>query len=296
MKPGQAYTLSVYARSDDSSAKLRLAVWNRPMDWREKPDAQSEPISLGTGWQRFELTFNVASYFNWGAVDLLAGGEVDRKVWVDAVQLETDPRTTLFQTRYPVEVALNTDKPFSGMLHLMGEPLELTLSSYTEAEQSLSGNLKLCIETFEGKVVHTKQIACPKTPGHREDLRKSNPRAARQLKGVLVMVKTERCCQLFRSCATATAALEKQSTALPKNFRIYGAWIETNPEHRGSTWKEWELKVIRECDFKLGPGPKICVFFPGRERIYEADAKKLDLYFDPFKRSKGKTALLEGFL
>ena len=131
---------------------------------------------------------------------------------------------------------------------------------------------------------------------YREDLRKSNSRAARQLKGMLVVVKTERCYQLFRSCATATAALEKQSTALLKHFRIYGAWIETNPEHRGSTWKEWELKVIREYDFKLGPGPKICVFFPGRERIYEADAKKLDLYFEPFERSQGKTALLEEFL
>ena len=169
MKPGQAYTLSVHARSDNPGATLRLAVWNRPLDWRENPDAQSESIVLGTTWQRYELTFTVASYYDRGAVDLLAEGEVEGKVWVDGVQLETGPRATPFQTRYPVEVALNADKPFSGMLHLMGEPLELTLASYIQADQSPSGKLKLSIETFEGKVVHTSQIPCPQTPGHREE-------------------------------------------------------------------------------------------------------------------------------
>ena len=130
----------------------------------------------------------------------------------------------------------------------------------------------------------------------RETLRGQDPQAARQLKGVMVIVKTERCQQIFRSCATTTAALEKQSTVLLKNFKIYGAWIEMNPDHRGSAWKKWEQKVIREYDFKLGPGPKICVFFPGREKRYEADAKKLDLYIGPFEKLNGKTPLLEKFL
>ena len=123
-----------------------------------------------------------------------------------------------------------------------------------------------------------------------------DPRAAQQLKGIIVIVKTERCHQTFRSCATATAALEKQSTALLKHFRIYGAWIETNPDHRGDIWKKWEQQVIHEYDFKLGPGPKICVFFPGLENRYEADGKRLDLYIHPFVKLNGKTPLLEEFL
>ena len=131
---------------------------------------------------------------------------------------------------------------------------------------------------------------------YRNNLQAKDPKAAEQLKGALVIVKTERCHQTFRSCATATAALEKQSTVLLKHFRIYGAWIETNPAHRGSDWKKWEQQVIREYDFKLGPGPKICIVFPGREIRFEADGKKLDLYLDPFEKLNGFTPLLETFL
>lgn len=161
MKFGQAYSLSVYARSDVPDAKLRLRVWNRPMDWRETPDAQSEPMALSDQWQRYELTFNVASYFHRGAVDLVAEGQTEGKVWVDAVQLEEGgPQPTPFQTRYPVEVLLTADTPFSGMLHLMGEPLELNLASYTSGEQQL-GDLTIRIETFDGKEVFSKDVCSP---------------------------------------------------------------------------------------------------------------------------------------
>ena len=71
MKGGQAYTLSVFARSDTPSAKLQLRVWTNAMDWRETPDAESEPIPVGEDWQRYELTFNTAFYFHQGAVDLV---------------------------------------------------------------------------------------------------------------------------------------------------------------------------------------------------------------------------------
>ena len=171
LKPGQVYTLSVYARSDIPSATLRLAVWNRVMDWREKPDAEGEPIPLSDDWQRYEITFNVASYFDRGAVDLLVEGETEGKVWVDAVQLEAGPHATPFRTRYPVEVAVTADKPFSGMLHLMGEPLELNLASHTWDELPSSDKLTLRIETFEGKLVYTQEIPGPQTSGsHQEKL------------------------------------------------------------------------------------------------------------------------------
>ncbi len=165
MKYGQAYTLSVYARSDLPSAKLRLGVWNQPMDWRNEPDAQSVPISVTEDWQRYEQTFNVSPYFHRGAVDLVFESSTEGKVWIDAVQLEVGPHATPFQTRYPVEVALTADTPFSGMLHLMGEPLPLNLAHYSSREQE-PGDLKLSIETLdEGKVVFTTDIACPTAAG-----------------------------------------------------------------------------------------------------------------------------------
>ena len=165
LKPGQAYTLSVYARSDVPAARLRLCVWNRPVVcWRATPDAQSEPLPVSEHWQRYELTFNVASFLHRGLVDLVATAETGGKLWVDAVQLEEGPKATAFETRYPIEAFLLADKPFSGMLHLMGEPLEIDLVAYT-GQQHQPGDLKLSIETFEGKVVFTENVPCPTAGG-----------------------------------------------------------------------------------------------------------------------------------
>jgi hypothetical protein len=165
MKGGQAYTLSAYARSDASGATLRLGLWNRPMDWHETPDAQSEPFPVGTQWRRYELTFNLASYFDLGAVDLIASTDTEAKVCVDAVQLEQGPRATPFETRYPLEARLTAHKYFSGMLHLLGDPLELDLVCYVTGQAESTGDLKLTIENFEGKVVHTEHVHCPNTAG-----------------------------------------------------------------------------------------------------------------------------------
>jgi len=181
LKPGQSYTLSVYARSDVPSAQLRLCVWTEPVDWRQEcpwgyfaqpatgPNAYSEPLPLTNQWQRYELTFNIASYFHQGVVDLVAMAETEGNVWVDAAQLEEGPEATAFETRYPVEVDIDADKPFSGMLHLMGEPLEIDLASYTNRQQDEPGELKLSIETFDGKVVLAKDIPCPNEEGRSEN-------------------------------------------------------------------------------------------------------------------------------
>jgi len=165
MKGGQAYTLSVYARSDVSAAQLCLCVWTHAMDWRETPDAQGEPIPVGRNWQRYELTFNTAFYFHRGVVDLVATAGSEGKLWVDAVQLEEGPRATPFRTRYPMEAHLTASKPFSSMLHLHGEPLEIDLNTYALRQQGRPGDLTLSIETPEGKVVFTETVPCPTAAG-----------------------------------------------------------------------------------------------------------------------------------
>jgi len=170
LKKGQTYTLSAYARSDTPSAKLAFAVWTRPVDWRENPDAQSEPLPLTNRWQRFRLTFNVASYFDQGVVDLVATADTAGNIWVDGVQLEEGPKATEFETRYPVEVSMSAkDKPFNGMLQLMGQPLEIDLDAYVARKQDKPKNLKLSIETLDGKVVFTSAIPSPVAYGPSED-------------------------------------------------------------------------------------------------------------------------------
>ena len=165
VKGGQAYTLSAYARSDTPGATLRLGVWNRPMDWPETPDAQSEPLPLGNAWQRYKLTFNVASYADVGAVDIVAIADSIANVCIDAVQLEEGPAATAFETRLPVEARLTAHKHFSGMLHLLGDPLELDLVCCARAIPASQVDLQLTIETLEGKVVQTHQVPGPDASG-----------------------------------------------------------------------------------------------------------------------------------
>ena len=44
-------------------------------------------------------------------------------------------------------------------------------------------------------------------------------------RGIIVMLKTERCCtKEFRACTVTTAALEKRAAPLASEFLIYGAW------------------------------------------------------------------------
>ena len=165
IKGGQAYTLSVYARSDHPSARLQLCAWHQPLDWAEAPDAQSEPLQVTAQWQRYELTFVVPTYLHKGLVDLVATGNGDGRLWVDAVQLEEGPKATPFETRFPLEAHITADKYFSGMLHLHGEPLEISLNTYGTSRIGASGDLKLHIETLEGREILTTQVACPTAPG-----------------------------------------------------------------------------------------------------------------------------------
>ncbi|MBI5200336.1 MAG: hypothetical protein HY925_02015, partial [Elusimicrobia bacterium] len=87
------------------------------------------------------------------------------------------------------------------------------------------------------------------TPAQLEaDMRKA---ATPGVKGVLVMVKTEFChTNPWRLCTVATAALEKRSTPLLRQVRVYAAWVKGNPEHSGRAWQQWEEKVIDQYKFE----------------------------------------------
>jgi len=51
-------------------ARLRLALWTRPLDWREPPDHKSEPVTLTGEWQRCQFTFAVDYHVHEAVVDL----------------------------------------------------------------------------------------------------------------------------------------------------------------------------------------------------------------------------------
>ncbi len=167
VKGGPGYTLSVYARGDDAAAAARfhMCVWHQPLNWDVPPDAQSDPIAVTNQWQRYEMTFVVPTWLHTAVVDLMAVADGDAKFWVDAVQLEHAPQATTFETRLATEAHITADTPFSGMLHLHGEPLDLKLNVYQHHPADDNGDLEVRIETLEGRDMLTTQVAAPASPG-----------------------------------------------------------------------------------------------------------------------------------
>ncbi len=112
-------------------------------------------------------------------------------------------------------------------------------------------------------------------------------------RGIIVMIKTERCCtKEYRACTVTTAALEKRATPLVAEFLIYGAWIKPrdgdNPpgsrriEQGADEWKNDAAKVY---EFEQGPGAKVVIIDPKDGSIIErTDALKLGLYRDRIRR------------
>ncbi len=168
IKQGRAYTLSVHACSSTPSTTLELAFWTRPLDWTGQPDALSHPVPMTKTWQRLSFTFVTDQLVDFGVVDLIARSFWGGTVLVDAVQLEEGPAATDFETRFPVEASL-ADRRRSGMLHFMGEPFQLYLTTYNYAKKPGAGGMKLRIERLlDGVEVFTHTISDPVPPGRRE--------------------------------------------------------------------------------------------------------------------------------
>ena len=117
--------------------------------------------------------------------------------------------------------------------------------------------------------------------------------------GVIVIVKTENCCDGSRLCAVTTASMEKKSTPLVRRFRVYAAWIRSNPDHPYDEWNQWEEDVVREYDFIQGPGARVAVMVPtwdGKMFQWQSTATELDLSGWMFDNQQGETPKLEAFL
>lgn len=169
IEPGRAYVLSAYARSDTPSAKLQLSLWTRPMDWREKPDAQSAALSLTKEWKRYEFSFTVATHAKIGVVDLAALADTAGKVQLDAIQLEAGPEATAFMTRFPVEASLFAKgKPFRGSLQYADKPVTIDLDLYNSTTQTQDAGLELCIHDLDDKLVATRALSGGVPSGYSE--------------------------------------------------------------------------------------------------------------------------------
>ena len=129
--------------------------------------------------------------------------------------------------------------------------------------------------------------------------------ADRRKKGIIVLLKTERCAtKWLRACTVTTAALEKRSTPRAEEFLIYGVLLKPrdHDEPPGSLAIEvgadaWKNEAAGEYQFAQGPGATL-VFLDPRDgsRIIRTDAVALGLIERDFRKTDGRTPRLHALL
>ena len=159
VRPAQVHTLSVYARSEEPSARLQLGIWTTPVDFTRSPNELSYSIPLTTGWQRHTFTTATQDLEDRLVVDLIATADRPCRVWVDCAQLQEGPEATDFQPLYPIEAKLEGRQrpPF---LHLSDAPTQkLYLSTYNSAGVVVDYPLNLEIhEMLSDQIVFSHSI------------------------------------------------------------------------------------------------------------------------------------------
>ncbi|MBC7366977.1 MAG: hypothetical protein H7343_09245 [Undibacterium sp.] len=120
-------------------------------------------------------------------------------------------------------------------------------------------------------------------------------------KGIIVILKTERCAPKgLRACTVTTAALEKRATPLAAEFLIYGVLLKPrdHDEPAGSLKIEtgpdaWKNDVAAEYQFKQGPGATLGFINAATgQKIDRTDAMELDLTERNFVKNEGRTPKL----
>lgn len=117
-------------------------------------------------------------------------------------------------------------------------------------------------------------------------------------KGIIVVLKTERCAtKTLRACTVTTSALEKRATPLASEFAIYGLLLKPRDGDKpaGSLKIETGLDAYKndaagEYKFEQGPGATVAFLSPIDGAIMErTDAMKLKLTEREFIKNEGST-------
>lgn len=129
--------------------------------------------------------------------------------------------------------------------------------------------------------------------------------ASTRKKGIIVILKTERCAtKWLRACTVTTAALEKRSTPLAAEFLIYGALIQPRDgDDPPGTLKietgadAWKNEAAGEYHFIQGPGATLVFLNPKTgEKMDRTDAVALNLFEEKFLENAGRTPELHAKL
>ena len=176
--PCTPHTVSVYARSDEASAKLEIGLWTHPVDFIQSPDSLSYALPLSTKWQRFSFTCCTDELEDRAVVEFrVTADQAGAVVWFDAAQLEQGAPATDFKTSENVEAAVasypdarpSQGRRDSSLIHLNDGPLELSLTAYNRAAEAVNEPITLEIrELVGGRVIFTHTLVEPIALGRSE--------------------------------------------------------------------------------------------------------------------------------
>lgn len=135
--------------------------------------------------------------------------------------------------------------------------------------------------------------------------RQNAPLAGAPKRGILVMLKTERCAPTgMRACTVTTAALEKRATALAAEFQVYGVLLKprdddnppgTLPIEKGDD--AWKNQAAGIYQFHQGPGATLVFLDPeDGSVIARTNALTLELLEKPFLAAHGSVPKLDAQL
>ncbi len=161
----KSYTLSCALKADRPDVAARLMVRGAS---GESPD---KTVRVGTDWRRFALTVRAKDPHAWAGVglDLEASGTDSARLWVDAVQFESQDQGSAYAPRSQVETFIDTPVPGNIFTDpAAGLTVRVVAWNGTSSAREVRGRLK--ITDFFDREVLTRDVKLVVRPGRQATL------------------------------------------------------------------------------------------------------------------------------
>ncbi|MDP0496572.1 MAG: hypothetical protein Q7Q73_10225 [Verrucomicrobiota bacterium JB024] len=163
----EAYTLSVFLRSEKGAVPVMLSVWSwadANGGWNKKTQFR-EAVEVTEQWQRFSLTGTLA-HARAGKYQVLLEVEQPAVIYADAIMLEPGSDMTDFCAHADIDFGLDFADPT--MLFEYGKPVDVSVCVYNRMEQARPLTLEYVVEDFYGKSVIISRDEVEALPGMTE--------------------------------------------------------------------------------------------------------------------------------
>jgi len=137
--PGTEYSFSLYLRSDRENVPVQFSI----VFLDETAATAGQEAVVGTQWQRYRGTFTPSSDLGFLVIHptSIAADDQATSLWIDGVSVSSGPARTGYQSRCPIEVGLDTDRP--GHVCAAGEKVVVRIEAYNYGSEPFNGNVRV---------------------------------------------------------------------------------------------------------------------------------------------------------